>query len=289
MTNITESLQKTIENIIKTMDEEAFPIQKKHLFRDKQNEKILFSILSLCDKILSKSMDSDLKNVILVQEDYELLKEYYQSQRNLIAVELQEILKVLCKKEQSLDKVENLAQILYRKTNWKNSYVSEIKKENRNSTKEEFDNPLYQSEFSAYKDWLDKQASSNLSLPITYSIQRDLSYDSYFHIACMELEETRVKNHNMTPERFAISHSLPEDDLLITEHTKKRYLKKLSFEQIQGEHNALKQSLIYCMNLRTLKGRESTNEIEEYWDAMKRLEKEQQRRTKNLPRYIKLR
>ncbi len=297
MTVIAEDLEKTIDSILENMEKRVFPMQTEILPKDSVNETLIFSILELCKTILSRHIDYHTKGKILIQEDYETLRNHFQTQKNLIAVEIQEILRVLYNKDTKLDRVEKLGKIIAGNGYFEKIYVSAINEINRKNSTEEFDNYLYHTEFSAYNDWLEKNSLQGGSFPITYSIYHDLSYDSYFHIASMEEEEKRVNAQNMTPERFANAKKLPEDITLITACLRKKYLKKLSTVQLQKEYETLEHTLIHCLSMRNrlyvrnLKSREyPKEEIEKYWDAMKCLEMEKQRRAQKLlkSRYIKL-
>ena len=287
MTNITEDLEKTIESMIENINENKFPIQERSIFRDRYVEKVLCSTLVLCQTILSKRLDYVVEVSILVQEDYEALRNYFQMQKNLIAVELQEIVKVLYKKEKKIDRVDRLRFLLINNAQLEKNNIAERNKRGYENTKEEFDHPDFQSEWMAYNEWLNKNILVKESLPLTYSISHDLGYNEYFHIASMAQEKSRVKQQNMTPKMFAEAQMLPEDITLITEFLHKKYLKKLSTVQLRKEYATLKLTLIHCINGRELKKREFTEEIEKYWSAMNRLEEEQQRRMKE-SRYIRL-
>ena len=287
MTVIAEDLEKTIDSILENMEKRVFPMQTEILPKDSVNETLIFSILELCKTILSRHIDYHTKGKILIQEDYETLRNHFQTQKNLIAVEIQEILRVLYNKDTKLDRVEKLGKIIAGNGYFEKIYVSTINEINRKNPTEEFDNYLYHTEFSAYNDWLEKNSLQGGSFPITYSIYYDLSYDRYFNIACMEREAKRVNGQNITPERFAAENILPEDAVFITEYTKKKDLKKLSASQLQNEHETLKLALNHLINMRSLEGREHTRTMEEYWDIMNLLEEEQQREMEK-SRYIKL-
>ena len=288
MTVIAEDLEKTIDSILENMEKRVFPMQTEILPKDSVNETLIFSILELCKTILSRHIDYHTKGKILIQEDYETLRNHFQTQKNLIAVEIQEILRVLYNKDTKLDRVEKLGKIIAGNGYFEKIYVSAINEINRKNSTEEFDNYLYHTEFSAYNDWLEKNSLQGGSFPITYSIYYDLSYDRYFNIACMEREAKRVNGQNITPERFAAENILPEDAVFITEYTKKKDLKKLSASQLQNEHETLKLALNHLINMRSLEGREHTRTMEEYWDIMNLLEEEQQQREMEKSRYIKL-
>ena len=288
MTVIAEDLEKTIDSILENMEKRVFPMQTEILTKDSVNETLIFSILELCKTILSRHIDYHTKGKILIQEDYETLRNHFQTQKNLIAVEIQEILRVLYNKDTKLDRVEKLGKIIAGNGYFEKIYVSAINEINRKNSTEEFDNYLYHTEFSAYNDWLEKNSLQGGSFPITYSIYYDLSYDRYFNIACMEREAKRVNGQNITPERFAAENIFPEDAVFITEYTKKKYLKKLSASQLQNEHETLKLALNHLINMRSLEGREHTRTMEEYWDIMNLLEEEQQQREMEKSRYIKL-
>ena len=288
MTVIAEDLEKTIDSILENMEKRVFPMQTEILPKDSVNETLIFSILELCKTILSRHIDYHTKGKILIQEDYETLRNHFQTQKNLIAVEIQEILRVLYNKDTKLDRVEKLGKIIAGNGYFEKIYVSAINEINRKNSTEEFDNYLYHTEFSAYNDWLEKNSLQGGSFPITYSIYYDLSYDRYFNIACMEREAKRVNGQNITPERFAAENIFPEDAVFITEYTKKKYLKKLSASQLQNEHETLKLALNHLINMRSLEGREHTCTMEEYWDIMNLLEEEQQQREMEKSRYIKL-
>ena len=288
MTVIAEDLEKTIDSILENMEKRVFPMQTEILPKDSVNETLIFSILELCKTILSRHIDYHTKGKILIQEDYETLRNHFQTQKNLIAVEIQEILRVLYNKDTKLDRVEKLGKIIAGNGYFEKIYVSAINEINRKNSTEEFDNYLYHTEFSAYNDWLEKNSLQGGSFPITYSIYYDLSYDRYFNIACMEREAKRVNGQNITPERFAAENIFPEDAVFITEYTKKKYLKKLSASQLQNEHETLKLALNHLINMRSLEGREHTRTMEEYWDIMNLLEEEQQQREMEKSRYIKL-
>ena len=288
MTVIAEDLEKTIDSILENMEKRVFPMQTEILTKDSVNETLIFSILELCKTILSRHIDYHTKGKILIQEDYETLRNHFQTQKNLIAVEIREILRVLYNKDTKLDRVEKLGKIIAGNGYFEKIYVSTINEINRKNSTEEFDNYLYHTEFSAYNDWLEKNSLQGGSFPITYSIYYDLSYDRYFNIACMEREAKRVNGQNITPERFAAENIFPEDAVFITEYTKKKYLKKLSASQLQNEHETLKLALNHLINMRSLEGREHTRTMEEYWDIMNLLEEEQQQREMEKSRYIKL-
>ena len=288
MTVIAEDLEKTIDSILENMEKRVFPMQTEILPKDSVNETLIFSILELCKTILSRHIDYHTKGKILIQEDYETLRNHFQTQKNLIAVEIQEILRVLYNKDTKLDRVEKLGKIIAGNGYFEKIYVSAINEINRKNSTEEFDNYLYHTEFSAYNDWLEKNSLQGGSFPITYSIYYDLSYDRYFNIACMEREAKRVNGQNITPERFAAESIFPEDVVFITEYTKKKDLKKLSASQLQNEHETLKLALNHLINMRSLEGREHTRTMEEYWDIMNLLEEEQQQREMEKSRYIKL-
>lgn len=288
MTVIAEDLEKTIDSILENMEKRVFPMQTEILPKDSVNETLIFSILELCKTILSRHIDYHTKGKILIQEDYETLRNHFQTQKNLIAVEIQEILRVLYNKDTKLDRVEKLGKIIAGNGYFEKIYVSTINEINRKNSTEEFDNYLYHTEFSAYNDWLEKNSLQGGSFPITYSIYYDLSYDRYFNIACMEREAKRVNGQNITPERFAAENIFPEDAVFITEYTKKKDLKKLSASQLQNEHETLKLALNHLINMRSLEGREHTRTMEEYWDIMNLLEEEQQQREMEKSRYIKL-
>ena len=288
MTVIAEDLEKTIDSILENMEKRVFPMQTEILPKDSVNETLIFSILELCKTILSRHIDYHTKGKILIQEDYETLRNHFQTQKNLIAVEIQEILRVLYNKDTKLDRVEKLGKIIAGNGYFEKIYVSAINEINRKNSTEEFDNYLYHTEFSAYNDWLEKNSLQGGSFPITYSIYYDLSYDRYFNIACMEREAKRVNGQNITPERFAAENIFPEDAVFITEYTKKKDLKKLSASQLQNEHETLKLALNHLINMRSLEGREHTRTMEEYWDIMNLLEEEQQQREMEKSRYIKL-
>ena len=288
MTVIAEDLEKTIDSILENMEKRVFPMQTEILPKDSVNETLIFSILELCKTILSRHIDYHTKGKILIQEDYETLRNHFQTQKNLIAVEIQEILRVLYNKDTKLDRVEKLGKIIAGNGYFEKIYVSTINEINRKNPTEEFDNYLYHTEFSAYNDWLEKNSLQGGSFPITYSIYYDLSYDRYFNIACMEREAKRVNGQNITPERFAAENIFPEDAVFITEYTKKKDLKKLSASQLQNEHETLKLALNHLINMRSLEGREHTRTMEEYWDIMNLLEEEQQQREMEKSRYIKL-
>lgn len=288
MTVIAEDLEKTIDSILENMEKRVFPMQTEILPKDSVNETLIFSILELCKTILSRHIDYHTKGKILIQEDYETLRNHFQTQKNLIAVEIQEILRVLYNKDTKLDRVEKLGKIIAGNGYFEKIYVSAINEINRKNSTEEFDNYLYHTEFSAYNDWLEKNSLQGGSFPITYSIYYDLSYDRYFNIACMEREAKRVNDQNITPERFAAESIFPEDIVFITEYTKKKDLKKLSASQLQNEHETLKLALNHLINMRSLEGREHTRTMEEYWDIMNLLEEEQQQREMEKSRYIKL-
>lgn len=232
MTVIAEDLEKTIDSILENMEKRVFPMQTEILPKDSVNETLIFSILELCKTILSRHIDYHTKGKILIQEDYETLRNHFQTQKNLIAVEIQEILRVLYNKDTKLDRVEKLGKIIAGNGYFEKIYVSTINEINRKNSTEEFDNYLYHTEFSAYNDWLEKNSLQGGSFPITYSIYYDLSYDRYFNIACMEKEAKRVNGQNITPERFAAESIFPEDVVFITEYTKKKDLKKLSAFQL---------------------------------------------------------
>ena len=278
MTNIAEDLEKIIESMIENINENKFPIQERSIFRDRYVEKDLCSALVLCQTILSRHFDYDVEASILVQEDYEALRNYFQMQKNLIAVELQEIVKVLYKKERKLDRVDRLRVLLINNAQLEKNNIAKRNERGYENTKEEFDHPDFQSEWMAYNEWLNKNIFVKESLPLTYSISHDLGYNEYFHIASMAQEKSRVKQQNMTPKMFAEAQMLPEDITLITEFLRKKYLKKLSTVQLQKEYATLKRALIQCVNMRNLKNGEFTEEIQKYWDAMNCLENEQQRR-----------
>ena len=288
MTVIAEDLEKTIDSILENMEKRVFPMQTEILSKDSVNETLIFSILELCKTILSRHIDYHTKGKILIQEDYETLRNHFQTQKNLIAVEIREILRVLYNKDTKLDRVEKLGKIIAGNGYFEKIYVSAINEINRKNSTEEFDNYLYHTEFSAYNDWLEKNSLQGGSFPITYSIYYDLSYDRYFNIACMEREAKRVNGQNITPERFAAENIFPEDAVFITEYTKKKDLKKLSASQLQNEHETLKLALNHLINMRSLEGREHTRTMEEYWDIMNLLEEEQQQREMEKSRYIKL-
>ena len=288
MTVIAEDLEKTIDSILENMEKRVFPMQTEILPKDSVNETLIFSILELCKTILSRHIDYHTKGKILIQEDYETLRNHFQTQKNLIAVEIQEILRVLYNKDTKLDRVEKLGKIIAGNGYFEKIYVSAINEINRKNSTEEFDNYLYHTEFSAYNDWLEKNSLQGGSFPITYSIYYDLSYDRYFNIACMEREAKRVNGQNITPERFAAENIFPEDAVFITEYTKKNDLKKLSASQLRNGHETLKLALNHLINMRSLEGREHTRTMEEYWDIMNLLEEEQQQREMEKSRYIKL-
>lgn len=288
MTVIAEDLEKTIDSILENMEKRVFPMQTEILPKDSVNETLIFSILELCKTILSRHIDYHTKGKILIQEDYETLRNHFQTQKNLIAVEIQEILRVLYNKDTKLDRVEKLGKIIAGNGYFEKIYVSTINEINRKNSTEEFDNYLYHTEFSAYNDWLEKNSLQGGSFPITYSIYYDLSYDRYFNIACMEREAKRVNGQNITPERFAAESIFPEDVVFITEYTKKKDLKKLSASQLQNGHETLKFALNHLINMRSLEGREHTRTMEEYWDIMNLLEEEEQQREMEKSRYIKL-
>ena len=288
MTVIAEDLEKTIDSILENMEKRVFPMQTEILPKDSVNETLIFTILELCKTILSRHIDYHTKGKILIQEDYETLRNHFQTQKNLIAVEIQEILRVLYNKDTKLDRVEKLGKIIAGNGYFEKIYVSTINEINRKNSTEEFDNYLYHTEFSAYNDWLEKNSLQGGSFPITYSIYYDLSYDRYFNIACMEREAKRVNGQNITPERFAAESIFPEDVVFITEYTKKKDLKKLSAFQLRNGHETLKLALNHLINMRSLEGREHTRTMEEYWDIMNLLEEEQQQREMEKSRYIKL-
>lgn len=254
MTVIAEDLEKTIDSILENMEKRVFPMQTEILPKDSVNETLIFSILELCKTILSRHIDYHTKGKILIQEDYETLRNHFQTQKNLIAVEIQEILRVLYNKDTKLDRVEKLGKIIAGNGYFEKIYVSAINEINRKNSTEEFDNYLYHTEFSAYNDWLEKNSLQGGSFPITYSIYYDLSYDRYFNIACMEREAKRVNGQNITPERFAAENIFPEDVVFITEYTKKKYLKKLSASQLRNGHETLKLALNHLINMRSLEG-----------------------------------
>lgn len=287
MTNFRETLEKIIDDINEKMIEGKFPMQRNIFRDDDDNETLIFSILTLCKIILSKHIEYHIEEKILMKEDYETLRKYFQIQRNLIAAELKVILRVLYNKEKKLARVKKLQQIIIENTHSEKMYMSQINKENRRSATEEFDGYPYYKDFKAYNDWLEENSLQRGSFPITYSIYHDLDYDNYFNIACMEKEADRVNAENMTPERFATESIFPEDVIFITKYTIKKDLKKLSASQLQNGHETLKLALNQLMSTATLKDKESTRAMKEYWNFMNRLEEEQQRRM-GKSRYIKL-
>lgn len=283
MTNLTtESIINTLDGIMAKMNEETFPYQQNKLFQHMGNQRLILAILQICINTLSQKMNKNLENIILLPEDYNVLRECFQAQKSLVTLEIQEILKVLYKKRRKMDRVNRLSILIVNNEQFGKSYASKICDAKQMSTKEEFDNYLYHTHFSAYNDWLAKNYAQEALYPLNYSIYYDLDYDSYFHIACMAQETKRVKKETMTPEKFAESKNLPEDITLITAYVNKKYLKNLSISQLQSVRETLKLALKHLISMRSLRGREFTQEITEYWDCMDWIEKEQQKRGKSL-------
>ena len=111
MTVIAEDLEKTIDSILENMEKRIFPLQRKTplpvIAKDNDttqidtvvylrvtDEKLILMTLELCEIVLLNRIDSFITG-ILNEEDYEVLKNHYQTQKNLIAVMLQEMIKVL--------------------------------------------------------------------------------------------------------------------------------------------------------------------------------------------------
>ena len=276
MTNITtEMLEKRIKMIQEGIEKKLFPLQNRKIYSSfaRKNISYIEKLLQVCLSYLEVRSNYQ---TILSKENYKEMQQIYQNQRSLILVELQEIVRYLTCQEKRIDKILKIVQTLAKYDDEKISKLVTIWWDYTPAYS--CNAPFYAKEFEEYKAYCKQKKLAKESALFSYSMQRELDYETYYHLASMELEERRVHQDRSFPTQINEQQEMQ----LITSFTEQKYLEEMSMTQLKNAYMAMQTAFQNELKYQITLGRKNKDVMNEYLDTEELIHKEYMRKKRLL-------
>ena len=262
----TEMLEKRIKMIQENIGKNLFPIQKRKMyhFLARKNISYIEKLLQVCLTYLEVRSNYQ---TILSKETYKEMQQIYQQERSLILVELQEIVRYLTGQEKRIDKILKIVQTLAKYDDEKISKLVAVWWDYTPAYS--YNAPFYVKEFEEYKAYCKQKKLAKESALFSYSMQRELDYETYYHLASMELEERIHQNMSFSTqitERLEIQ--------LITSFTEQNYLKEMSMTQLKNAYMAMQTAFQNELEYQNTLGRKNKDVMNQYLDTEELIHRE---------------